>query len=101
MTCHSVFAISLSVKPFSFSDFIVKVMVSEAVDEIGVGLPHKKIEKLEGKSLWSLKKKPLCNADTRSMQGTKFETLMLSSCSEDILLHCLHFSALETQNNSR
>jgi len=29
------------------------VMVSEAVDEIGVGLPHRKIEKLEGKFLWS------------------------------------------------
>ena len=51
LTCHSVFVISLSVEPFPFSDFIAKVIVSETMDEIGVGFPHRKIKKLEGKSL--------------------------------------------------
>jgi len=58
--------ISLSVSPFPFSNFIEKVIISDAVDDIGVGLSHKKIEKFEGKSFLSQKMNPLCSADTSS-----------------------------------
>ena len=70
LTCFFVFEISLSVNLFPFFDFIEKVIISDVVDDMGIGLLYRKmVEKLEGKSFLSQMKNPLCRADANTWQG--------------------------------
>ena len=96
-TCFIVFVISLSINQFPFSDFIEKVIILDMVDEMGVGLPHKKIDNLKV-SLSYPKRKILCvKWRLKADRVWSLTPWCILTDTANSLLHCLHFSVPGTQ----